>query len=569
VVVAPPAQRIAKSTSAHSTRVAAMIATRSSGRSPRASSPAPIARTRSPTSPQVSDRQPPSAGYRNASRSGVAATRSSTIRATEAARRSTAPALPTMPGLLAAARPCRCAVPGSGPAGGRPTESPGQGVPRLVSTMLPSDRASDRAEAERLDAADPLAALRDRFLVPDRDAHADRRLIYLDGNSLGMLPAASVARAHELITREWGERLIRSWPDGWLTLPARVGDLLGGALLGAAPGQVVLSDSTTVNLYKLASAALSARPGRRVVVAAAEDFPTDRYVLAGLAADRGLRVRPVVVPETGPLTADRVAAALDGDTALVVLSHVDYRSAAVADLAGITAAAHEAGALVLWDLCHSVGALPVGLDAAGADLAVGCTYKYVNAGPGAPAFLYVRREHQAALRQPIWGWFGQRDQFAMGPAYDPVPDVTRFLTGTPPVLGLALVEQGVRLLAEAGLDRLRAKAERLTALLVDRYDAWLAPLGFGLASPREPADRGAHVSLSHPDGARLCQRLIEVGNVVPDFRAPDRLRFGLAPITTRYVDVWDAMDRLRRLAAGEPAGVSGASGSGSPPPAPR
>jgi kynureninase len=254
-----------------------------------------------------------------------------------------------------------------------------------------------------------------------------------------------------------------------------------------------------------------------------------------------------------------------------VLSHVDYRSAAVADLAGITAAAHRAGALVLWDLSHSVGTLPIELDAAGADLAVGCTYKYVNAGPGAPAFLYVRRDHQAVLRQPIWGWFGQRDQFAMGPRYDPVPDVTRFLTGTPPALGIALVEQGVRLLAEAGLDRLRAKAVALTSLLVDRYDAWLEPLGFRLASPRDPAHRGSHVSLSHRDGARLCQRLIEAGNVVPDFRGPDRLRFGLAPVTTRFVDVWDAMDRLRRVAGGEPAGgvgVSGASAAGSPP-APR
>jgi kynureninase len=398
-----------------------------------------------------------------------------------------------------------------------------------------------RADAERLDAGDPLAAFRNRFHRPDPD------LIYLDGNSLGMLPVAAVDRMHDVVSREWGERLIRSWDEGWLTLPASVGDLLGERLLGAAPGQVVVADSTTVNLYKLAVAALDARPDRPVVVSAAQDFPTDRYVLQGLAAARGLELRLVDVEERAGLQADRLAAAVDDRTALVALSHVDYRSAAVADLAGITALAHRAGALSLWDLSHSAGALPVGLDDAGADLAVGCGYKYLNGGPGAPAFLYVRRDLQPRLRQPIWGWFGQRDQFAMGPAYDPVPDGTRFLTGTPPILGLALVEEGVRLLAEAGLDRLRAKGMALTSLLVDRYDAWLARLGFRLVSPRDAAARGSHVCLSHPDGARLRDELVRRAQVVPDFRHPDRLRFGLAPLTTRFVDVWDAMDRLRRL----------------------
>jgi kynureninase len=395
-----------------------------------------------------------------------------------------------------------------------------------------------RAGAENLDVSDPLAGFRSRFQRPDPS------LVYLDGNSLGMLPAASLARAQEVLRHEWGDRLIRSWDEGWLEQPARVGDLLGAALLGAAAGQVVVSDSTTVNFYKLAAAALDARPGRPVLVSAAADFPTDRYVLAGLAAARGLELRLVESAETAGLTAGALAGALDDRTALVALSHVDYRSAAVADLPGITAAAHAAGALTLWDLSHSAGTLPVGLDAAGVDLAVGCTYKYLNGGPGAPAFLYVRREHQAALRQPIWGWFGQRDQFDMGPEYDPVPDATRFLVGTPPILGLALVEEGVRLLAEAGLDRLRAKAVALTTLLVDRYDAWLAPLGVGLASPRDPAARGSHVSLAHPDSETLRAELVRRG-VVPDFRRPDRLRFGLAPLTTRFVDVWDAMELLR------------------------
>jgi kynureninase len=403
--------------------------------------------------------------------------------------------------------------------------------------------STERGAAEGLDARDPLALFRERFRLP-----ADGT-IYLDGNSLGMLPEASVRRLHDVATREWGEGLIGSWYSGWLTMPQRVGDLLGAQLLGAAPGQVAVCDSTTVNLYKLAVAALDARPGRDVVVADRNDFPTDRYVLQGLAADRGLTLRHLDTAEPAAPSAAAVAAAADDRTALVALSHVDYRSAAVADMAAVTAAAHAAGALVLWDLSHSAGVLPVRLDAARADLAVGCTYKYLNAGPGAPAYLYVRREHQAGLRQPVWGWFGQAEQFAMGPAYDPAPGVTRFLTGTPPVLGLALVEEGVRLLAEAGIDRLRGKGMALTALAVDLADAWLAPLGFGLASPRDPAARGGHVSLSHPDAARLCRDLVRSARVVPDFRAPDRIRLGLAPLTTRYVDVWDALDRLRRLAS--------------------
>jgi kynureninase len=364
-----------------------------------------------------------------------------------------------------------------------------------------------------------------------------------------MLPAASLARAQDVVAREWGERLIRSWNEGWMALPVRVGDLLGRAFLGAAPGQVVVADSTSVNLYKLAAAALDARPGRPVIVTDVHNFPTDRYILEGLAAARGGELVLVEFDElTGPV-AGRVAEAVDERTALVTFSHVDYRSGALADMAAINAVAHRAGALTLWDLSHSVGAVPVALDGSGTDLAVGCTYKYLNAGPGAPAFLYVRAEHSATLRQPIWGWFGQRDQFAMGPGYDPAPGITRFLSGTPPVIGLALVEQGAALLAEAGSDALRAKGMALTGLVVDLFDAWLAPLGFGLASPRDPAARGSHVALTHPEAYRLCRALIETAHVIPDFRAPDRLRLGLAPITTRFVDVWDALDRLRRITA--------------------
>ncbi|HZD38975.1 MAG TPA: kynureninase [Actinomycetes bacterium] len=403
---------------------------------------------------------------------------------------------------------------------------------------------TDRADAERLDRDDPLADLRDRFVVDDPD------LLYLDGNSLGRLPRRSIERLRTVVEREWGGRLIRSWNERWMDLPMRAGDRIGEHLVGAAPGQVAVSDSTSVNLYKLAVAALDARPGRETIVSDRHNFPSDRYVLEGLAAARGRRLELVEFDELGGPTAAAVERAVDERTALLSLSQVDYRSGALADMAAINAAAHRAGALTLWDLCHSVGAVPVELDSSGTDLAVGCTYKYLNAGPGAPAFLYVRREHQASMRQPIWGWFGQRDQFAMAQGYEPAPNLSRFLVGTPFVPGIALVEEGVALLAEAGIERLRAKGIALTELAIELHDAWLAPLGFTLASPRDPARRGAHVSLAHPDGYRICQALISKARVIPDFRPPDRIRIGPAPLTTRFVDVWDAMERLRRLVAG-------------------
>jgi len=356
-------------------------------------------------------------------------------------------------------------------------------------------------------------------------------------------------RLRTVVEDEWGSRLIRSWNERWMDLALRAGDRIGEHLVGAAPGQVAVSDSTSVNLYKLAAAALDARPGREVIVSDRHNFPSDRYVLEGLAAASGRRLELVEFDELQGPTAAAVERAIGERTALLSLSHVDYRSGALADMAAISAVAHRAGALTLWDLCHSVGAVPVELDAGGADLAVGCTYKYLNAGPGAPAFLYVRREHQGRLRQPIWGWFGQRDQFAMAQGYDPAPDLSRFLVGTPFVPGIALVEEGVAVLAEAGIQRLRAKGIALTELLIELHDAWLAPLGFSLASPRDAAVRGAHVSLAHPDGYRISQALISQARVIPDFRPPDRIRFGPAPLTTRFVDVWDAMERLRQVVA--------------------
>jgi len=399
--------------------------------------------------------------------------------------------------------------------------------------------SADRAYAEECDAADPLAGFRERFV---RD---DPGLIYMDGNSLGMLPLATAERIAEVVRREWGAGLVRSW-EQWIDLPRRAGDALGSQLLGAALGQVLVCDSTTVNLYKLARAALGARPGRPVIVTDDDNFPTDRYVLAGVAEERGGSLRLIRTDIDAGLTAEAVREAVDGATALVSLSHVAYRSGALADMAEITGIVHDAGALMLWDLCHSVGSVPVELDACGADLAVGCTYKYLNAGPGAPAFLYVSAPLAGELRQPVQGWFGQRDQFAMGPAYDPVPGIGRFLTGTPDVAGTAAVEEGVRLLAEAGIGRLRGKGIKLTSYLIDLADAWLTPLGCALASPRDPARRGSHVCLRHPEAWRIGRALIRAG-VIGDYRAPDRLRLGPTPINTRFTDVWDALNVTRRI----------------------
>jgi kynureninase len=399
--------------------------------------------------------------------------------------------------------------------------------------------STDRAHAEELDAADPLAGFRDRFV---RD---DQSLIYLDGNSLGPLPRATRARIAEVVSQEWGAGLVRSW-SRWIELPGQVGDLVGEHLIGAAPGQVTVCDSTTVNLYKLARAALDAQPGRNVIVTDDDNFPTDRYVLEGIAAQRGGELRIIRSDIDQGLDEDVLRRAVDERTALVSLSHVAYRSGALADMAKITGTIHEAGALAFWDLCHSVGAVPVELDAAGADLAVGCTYKYLNAGPGAPAFLYVRRELQEQLRQPVWGWFGQRDQFDMDQGYDPAPGIRRFLTGTPDVLGTVAVQEGARLLGEAGIGRLRAKGTALTAYLIRLADVWLTPYGMAVASPRQDSRRGAHVTLAHPQAWRISQALIRDG-VIGDYRTPDRLRLGPAPVFTRFADVWDALDTLRDI----------------------
>jgi kynureninase len=402
---------------------------------------------------------------------------------------------------------------------------------------------TDREHATALDARDPLAGFRDAFAIADPD------LIYLDGNSLGRLPKATKQRLAQVVEVEWGERLIGGW-DEWIDLPRRAGDRLAEGVLGARAGEVLVCDSTTVNLYKLCAATLDAYrlSAQRAVVTDRANFPTDRYVLEGLCKERDLQLRLIDAdPLAGPQPEDVEAALADGSAALVVLSHTAYRSGALADLATITDVARRHDAHVVWDLSHSVGAVPVELRDAGVELAVGCTYKYLNSGPGAPAWLYVAEEVQPRLRSPIWGWFAQEDQFSMDRDYEPVRGIGRFAAGTPTIVGVAAVEEGVRIVAEAGIDRLREKSIALTELLVALHDEWLAPLGFELGSPREAAKRGSHVALRHPEAWPICRAMIERASVIPDFRGPDSIRLGIAPLYTRFADVWDAIDRVRRL----------------------
>jgi kynureninase len=409
-----------------------------------------------------------------------------------------------------------------------------------VATDLLPRATSDPAA---LDAADGLAPFRDRFVIPDPS------LVYFDGNSLGRPPLAALERLARVAAEEWAGELIRGW-NHWLDAPRRVGDLLGTNLLGAREDEVAICDSTTVDFFRLASAALDARPDRRYVVTDRANFPTDRYVLEGLARDRGRQIGWIEPdPIDGPSVADveRALAAHDGDVALVTLTHVNYRSAAIADLPAITRLAHDAGALVLWDLSHSAGSVPVELAANDVDLAVGCTYKYLNGGPGAPAYLYIRHDLQAALRNPIQGWFGQAEQFEMGDGFRPARGITGWLTGTPGILGIAAAEEGIRITAEAGVEAIRAKGIALTEYAIALHDAWLAPLGFTLGSPRDAGRRGSHVSVRRADARELTKAMIDRG-VVPDFRAPDSIRLGLSPLTTRFVDVARGLEILRDLA---------------------
>ncbi|MDP9464157.1 MAG: kynureninase [Actinomycetota bacterium] len=377
-----------------------------------------------------------------------------------------------------------------------------------------------RDDALALDGADPLSSRRDEFVI------ADHSLVYLDGNSLGMTPRRTIERLERVLRDEWASGLSRSW-DHWIDLPQRVGDRLA-PLIGAARGEVAVHDSTTVNLYQLVNAACAMRPDRGVIAISATDFPTDRYVVDGIAGARGLQVR------------DNYES-LD-DVAVMVRSVVDYRTAEVADVAGETARATLAGALVLWDLSHAAGVLVIDLGAAGAQLAVGCTYKHLNGGPGAPAFSYVAADLQPTLSQPIWGWFAQTDQFEMGPTFLPRPDIRRLLLGTPSILALAAAEEGIALTVEAGIEAIAAKAQALTGFGLRLCDE----LGLHSSTPRDPARRGGHFAVHHPRAERLVAEL-EGRGVITDFRDPDIVRIGCSPLTTRFTDVFDGLVRLSEL----------------------
>jgi kynureninase len=392
---------------------------------------------------------------------------------------------------------------------------------------------SSRSEAAALDTRDPIARYRENFLLPDG-------VIYLDGNSLGPPPRRTIERLEDVLLREWGKDLVRSWTShDWIDLPERVAAEIAG-LIGASADEVVVADSTSVNIFKLLGAALRLRPDRTVVVSENENFGTDLYVAQGLADLLGGGASLRLVDRS------RLAAALDDEVAVLMLTQVDFRTGLMHDMEAWTEAAHEAGALILWDLAHSAGALPVDLASCGADLAVGCGYKYLNGGPGAPAFAYVAARHQRRLESPLWGWMGHRAPFAFDTSYHPAPGMARLRVGTPPILSLAALECGVATIAEIGVGRLRNKSGELTDLFIGVVERECAGHGIEVVTPRERDRRGSQVSLRHPDGYAIVQALIAAG-VVGDFRAPDILRFGFAPAYLRYVDVWDAAMRLRDI----------------------
>jgi kynureninase len=406
----------------------------------------------------------------------------------------------------------------------------------------PSDVDDLAGQAAALDAADPLADFRDQFIGSD-----DPTIIaYLDGNSLGRPPRATRERISRFIEEIWGRRLIRAWDEGWMDDPLRIGDQIGRVVLGAAPGQTVVGDSTSVMLYKWIRAALASQVGRDEIIVDVGNFPTDRFVVGGIASELGMRLRWIDADRRSGVTVDQVSEVIGSRTALIVLSDVAYRSGYLTDVAAITALAHDHGVLVLWDVCHSAGVIPRRLDDWRVDLAVGCTYKYLNGGPGSPAFGYLRVDLLDRLRQPIQGWMGAAEPFAMAEHYTPSDGIRRFLSGTPSIMGMLAMQDMLALIEQAGLEAIRAKSVALTEFAIEVSDRLLGPLGVEVGSPRDPAVRGSHITLEHPEFRVTTARLWELG-VIPDFRPPDGLRIGLSPLSTSFNEVHRGLLAVREV----------------------
>jgi kynureninase len=406
---------------------------------------------------------------------------------------------------------------------------------------------TDREYALELDRNDPLAHFKAKFVV------SDPQMCYLDGNSLGRMPIATVESINSFLTQEWGRELVAGWGH-WIDEAQPTGDLLGASALGAGPGQVLICDTTSVNFYQLCLAAIAARPGRKTIVSDTANFPTDRYILDGIAKQFGLNL--VLINNEDPaiatherITTEVLAPYLNDDVALVTLEVIQYRSGARSDIKSITDQVRAIGGLVVWDASHAVGAIEMNLDASGADLCVGCTYKYGNSGPGAPAWLYVSTRVQKELQVPIQGWFAQEAQFEMGPVFERATGIRGFQIATPPIMGMRSVKSAFTMISEAGIAEISKKAAVGTDLMIALFDAWLAPLGMELHTPRDSAQRGGHISIVHPDAAQICVALRKISNVIPDYRAPNSIRLAISPLPTSYVEVWDGFDRLRDLVA--------------------
>lgn len=400
---------------------------------------------------------------------------------------------------------------------------------------------TSRAYAEALDANDPLAHYRDEFFI------ADPAQCYLDGNSLGRLPKRTIEIVNNYLLKEWGEQIVNGW-SSWIDEAQSTGDLIGRAALGAIAGQVLAVDTTSVNFFQLCDSAIAARPGRRTVISDTANFPTDRYILEGLCQRHGLNL-VLLSDDHGDeyITSAMLKEHLNDDVALVTLSVIQYRSGALHDVAAITELTHGVGALMLWDASHAIGVVPLQFDRDCVDMAVGCSYKYGNSGPGSPGWLYVRHELQQQLNVPIKGWFAQDDQFAMAPGFDRAIGIRGFQIASPSIIGLRCVQTAFEMIDDAGLPAIAAKAATGTELMVALHDAWLARLGCSIVTPREATRRGGHITIRHPDARLISEGLRRFANVVADFRQPDCLRLAISPLATSYVEIWEGFNRLREL----------------------